>query len=47
MADEPTCTKCGKVATQRCVDGNWWPPCGCGIEYLKYRPNTEDVRNGE
>jgi hypothetical protein len=32
----PKCRKCGKWASQQDIDGDWWPPCGCGIEQLKY-----------
>lgn len=32
----PRCQKCGKWANRRDIDGDWWPPCGCGIQFMKY-----------
>jgi hypothetical protein len=34
--EAPKCRKCGKYATQADIDGDWWPPCRCGIQHLKY-----------
>lgn len=38
----PSCIICGKLATVRDVDGEWWPPCKHarthGIETLQYQP---------
>lgn len=35
-AEVPRCQKCRKWATQQDIDGDWWPPCGCGIQHLRY-----------
>jgi hypothetical protein len=43
----PRCRKCGKWATARCIDGDWWPPCGCGIAYLKYSDEPDDTNQRE
>jgi hypothetical protein len=32
----PACRRCGKEARHRDIDGDWWPPCRCGIAHLKY-----------
>jgi hypothetical protein len=49
-AEAPKCTVCGAVATQRDIDGNWWPPCehakSKGIDTLKYDAPAEAYREG-
>lgn len=36
MLGIPKCRRCEKYADRQDINGDWWPPCGCGIQYLKY-----------
>lgn len=42
--ETPRCTQCKAVATQRDIDGDWWPPCSCGIGFLKYEAEVSAPR---